>query len=214
MVNVQKRYKELGCLEGWSGVREWTWVEGFSSFNVLSRRRVRARVGHPSSICNALKLKWLHVSGALAWRPEECWPIRTFQSASFRSWVWCIKPWVRITLQHSRPSPALVSASCHHGGRTHEIPPSQPELGASTGTPAQPCHIALQARINSNDMAQGEGGAATGREARHFGKEEHRGVATKGAPDLLCMRPAPPVATSTDAPFRNQTRWSLSSSDP
>lgn len=36
-------------------------------------------------------------------------------------------------------------------------------------------------------MAQGEGGTAVSGEAGHIGKEEHRGVAAEGAPDLLCM---------------------------
>jgi hypothetical protein len=83
-------------------VREWNWVEGFSSFNVLSRRRVRARVGHPSTICNALKLKWLH--GALAWRwPEEMLADPNFSERIVRG-CGASRPWVRITPQHPRPA--------------------------------------------------------------------------------------------------------------
>jgi len=35
-------------------------------------------------------------------------------------------------------------------------------------------------------MAQSEGSATSGREARHIGKTEHGGLAQESTPDILC----------------------------
>jgi hypothetical protein len=104
--------------------------------------------------------------------------------------------------EHREPHPTPFSSSpylysalvvpqpSHNGGRSHEVPRPQPVVGASPGAPPQPRHIAVQARVDSDNMAQGEGSAAAGGEAGHTGQEEHRGVAAAGAPDLLCRTPA------------------------
>src|SRR5690242_502994 len=104
--------------------------------------------------------------------------------------------------EHRAPHPTTFSSSSylysalvirqpsHNGGRSHEVPRPQPVVGASPGAPPQPRHIAFQARVDSDNMAQGEGGAAPGGETGHPGQEEHRGVAAAGAPDLLCTTPS------------------------
>lgn len=78
-----------------------------------------------------------------------------------------------------------ISFLAHHGGRAHEVPPSQSVIRTSRSPSPKPRHIAVQARNDHNDMAQGQGSTETGREAGYIGQEEYRGDAAEGTPDIL-----------------------------
>lgn len=81
----------------------------------------------------------------------------------------------------------LVDPIARHGGRSYEISPSQPVVGASSGAPAKPRHIALQARNHCDNMAQSKGSPAVSRETHHTWKEKYRGYEAESDADLLCM---------------------------
>jgi hypothetical protein len=83
------------------------------------------------------------------------------------------------------PRPRPLALRARHDGRPPEIPPSEPVVVASPGPPPQSRHIALQARINSNHMAQSKGGAAASGEVGDARKEEHRSDAPESNPDIL-----------------------------
>lgn len=110
-------------------------------------------------------------------------------------------------------SPPLILFATHDGGRAHEIPPFESVVGASRSASPKPRHIALQTGIDNNNMAQSEGGAKAGGEARYVGKEEHGSHAAEGTPDILRM--ATVVAPYRELTVcRNPMSWSPSSSVP
>jgi len=121
--------------------------------------------------------------------------------------------------RHSKSVSLFYSRRCsiplaHHGGRPPEIPPSQPVLGTSRRSSAESRHIPIQARIDNNYMAQGEGGTAAGGEAGDAGEEKYRCNAAESAPNIL--RTAAPLCTHqlhADG-RRNPMSWFRSSSDP
>jgi hypothetical protein len=82
-------------------------------------------------------------------------------------------------------SVAVAQSFVHDGRRAHEIPPSQPVLVASRSSPAKPRNVAIQARIDNNYMAQGEGSTEASGEAGDAWEEEYRGNAAASAPDIL-----------------------------
>jgi hypothetical protein len=94
------------------------------------------------------------------------------------------------------PTPRPLAPRARHDGRPPEIPPSESVVVASTGPPPQPRHIALQARNNSYDMAQGKRGAAAGGAVGDTRKEEHRGDAPESNPDILRTQLAMPILKS------------------
>lgn len=67
-----------------------------------------------------------------------------------------------------------------NGGRHSKIPASKPELCTSTSLASELGHIARQAREHTNDMGQGKGDAADGRQADHIGEEEQRDSKKEG----------------------------------
>lgn len=114
----------------------------------------------------------------------------------------------------STPSPAYTEPIARHGRRSHEIPPPQSVVVASPGAPAKPRHIALQARNDCDNMAQGEGSPAVSREADYPGEEEHRGDTAESDADILrTTRQEHPPRAHTDN-VRNQMKWYPSYSAP
>jgi hypothetical protein len=91
----------------------------------------------------------------------------------------------------SRPRRPLAPRA-RHDGRPPKIPPLEPVIVASTGPPPQSRHIALQARINSYDMAQGKRGAAASGAIGDTGKEKYRGDTPESNPDILRTQLAMP----------------------
>jgi hypothetical protein len=100
-----------------------------------------------------------------------------------------------------------------HGGRPHEIPPFEQIIVPSTGAPPKSRHIALQARLNSNDMAQGKGGATAGGAVSHISEEEHTCDTAESQPDILCMKLPMTYINCLLMAARNQMRWCQSSSE-
>jgi hypothetical protein len=85
---------------------------------------------------------------------------------------------------------AIPSTIARHGGWSHEVPPPEQVVTTSPGAPPKSCHIALQARINSNNMAQGEGSAAVSGAVGHTRKEEHGGDTAESYTNILCTASA------------------------
>jgi hypothetical protein len=116
------------------------------------------------------------------------------------------------TIRLRHPLLQLLALIAHHGGRPHEIPPFEPVIVASTGVAPKSRHIALQARINSNNMAQGKGGAAAGGEIGDIREEEHGRDTAEGHSDILRMAIPVTYINGLLTAARNQMRWYQNSS--
>jgi hypothetical protein len=112
-------------------------------------------------------------------------------------------------------APLDRTTTTRNGGRPHEIPPFEPVVITPTSAPSKSRHFLVQARIHSDNMAQGKGSAAIGREAGDVGQEKHRSDAAQSNPNILCKHEF--AASSIQYMLtvaRNQTKWCPSSSDP
>lgn len=192
MVKTRRYYGVYGYREGRGCVRRGNSAVGLEDvLSVLARQRVygtftrRACRRFVTSVLD--RAKCLHGSRSCLIRSsgQSGADVPNFSGSSIehRRPARCVVS--RIASVSLRPCTFTPPNTFHNGGRTHEIPRPQPVVGASTGPPAQPRHIVVQARVDSNNMAQGEGGTAVSRETGYIGQEEHRGVAAESAPDLL-----------------------------
>ena len=172
-------YGYLLC-EGWKVEWRWAGREGAAEFKCWTRRAwARKRV---LGVLLSNHLKWPRKN------VTPCPELFTTPSTT---------PLRAIASREHHPDSVVPPHSCrcsvslgHHGGRAHEIPPSQPIVFASRRAPPKSRHIAVQARIDNNNMAQGEGGAAASRETGDAGQEEYRRNAAEGTPDILRKAPA------------------------
>lgn len=75
----------------------------------------------------------------------------------------------------------------HNGRRRREIPASQPQVVAPTGSAAQLGDLVIRERIYHNDMGQGERDTTLSRQVDHAGQEEHRSEPETSTGDFLRM---------------------------
>jgi hypothetical protein len=174
------------------------------TYNALKQKKRQARRV-------AWKLKCLHNQAGMGGVGEMAAGARTFRGVSITKSQAGVNYDVNA---HFTTLHYFLAPIARHGGRSHEIPPPESVLVASAGAPAQPRHIALQARNDSNHMAQGEGGPGVGGEASHAGKEEHGGDTAESNPDLLRTMHLHPGAECTLTMVRNRMIWCPSCLDP
>lgn len=88
--------------------------------------------------------------------------------------------------QSSIPFHLLIPHDIRHGRWSRQLPRPQSQILPSSSSPSQPCRLPYRTRINTDNMAQGKGGTASGRKAYHARQKEHRGEQEKSDVNILC----------------------------